>query len=65
MLPARCCALLPEEENIDRYLPPGPGLHVAAAVDRRDRQTDVVPLHRRSLPEASVNNQLVDYAACG
>jgi len=27
-------------------------LHVAAAIERRDRQTDTAPLHRRSLLEA-------------
>ena len=61
---ARCFTLAPTAA-IDRYLPPTPGvaakqLHVAAAIDRRDRQTDGRTdgrTHRRSALEASGANK--------
>ena len=61
---AAVCSSSAPAADVDRYVLPAPELQQTSCIhvldfDRRDRQTDTVPLHRRLPPEAgSVSEEI-------
>jgi len=68
-LPAYCCALEIPEADTDRYLPPAPrllqGCCCYRSTGRTGRQTDTVPLRRRSQLEAGSVTRQRTITTCG